>query len=291
MGRARAGNAEDGTGRDGAARARTGRSGRSETAGEARDRIGPSRERQENPPGRHRRAAPSPKRTGHLTAPPTAPPIGHPTAPPIGPPTGWPAALLLGALLAGTLPFAAQAQQLSQQPPEAGAPPGQPVSAVLVIDRERLFRDSQYGQRLAAIVEAERSRQQAETRRIEEELRAEELALTEERASLSPEAFRARADAFDAKVEELRQGRDQAEQALLAEIERIQAEFLRQVSPVLAALLRERGALLMLDRRIVLIAMGGVDVTDMAIARIDARFGAPQEGGASPPAPGSDPEN
>ena len=151
---------------------------------------------------------------------------------------------------------------------------GQKVFPILLIDRERLFRDSAYGQRLAQVIEEERQRQQAETRRIEDELKAEELALTQERDSLSPEAFRARADAFDAKVQKLRQDRDTAEQQLLDQIDRTKTLFLQQARPVLAQILREMGAQLILDRRVALLAVNEIDITDMAIARIDAQFAA-----------------
>ncbi len=147
---------------------------------------------------------------------------------------------------------------------------GQVVSPILLLDRERLFSDSAYGKRISAQLEAERQRQEARTRAIEEELKAEELALTRERANLSVEEFRARADAFDAKVESLRAERDRAQADLVAQIEQARARFLQQISPVLAAILRESGAVIMLDKRVALLASRQIDVTDQAIARIDA---------------------
>ncbi len=155
------------------------------------------------------------------------------------------------------------------------------VAPILLVDRERLFAESAYGMRITSLLEAERQRQEARTRAIEEELKAEELALTEERPKLSAEAFRARADAFDAKVEEVRRERDQAESALRGEIERAQAQFLQQVSPVLAGILQDYNALMMLDKRLALLAVREVDVTDEAIARIDAALA--QSGGAEVP--------
>ena len=158
---------------------------------------------------------------------------------------------------------------------------GTVVSPILLVDRERLFAESAYGMRITSLLEAERQRQEARTRAVEEELKAEELALTEERASLSVEEFRARADAFDAKVEEMRRERDQAESALLGEIERARAQFLQQISPALAGILQDYGALMMLDKRLALLAARQVDVTDEAIARIDAALA--QSGDAQVP--------
>ncbi len=168
---------------------------------------------------------------------------------------------------------------------DAGGPPEQVNSPILLVDPDRLFRDSSLGQDLARTIEQERQRQEAETRRIEEELMAEELALTRERDTLDPVEFRARADAFDAKVEQLRRDRDQAEQDLVARIDATKAEFLQKIRPILAGILRETGAQLMLDRRVALMAATEIDITDLAIARIDALFPQADAPGGSPASP------
>ena len=175
---------------------------------------------------------------------------------------------------------------------------GQVFAPILLIDRERLFAESAYGMRVSAELEGERQRQEARTRAIEDALKAEELRLTQERASLTPEEFRARADAFDAKVEALRRERDQAENALVAQIEQAQAEFLQQISPVLAGIMEQYGAVILLEKRLTLLAARQVDITDEAIARIDAAFRetetpvSPEPPGESPDVPAGDlPEN
>ncbi|HHC29229.1 MAG TPA: OmpH family outer membrane protein, partial [Rhodobacterales bacterium] len=81
---------------------------------------------------------------------------------------------------------------------------GRVVSPMLTIDRERLFSDTLYGQRITRELEAARADMAAETSRIEADLEAEERSLTEQRATLDPKAFRALADAFDEKVQSLR---------------------------------------------------------------------------------------
>jgi len=174
---------------------------------------------------------------------------------------------------------------------------GQVVSPILLIDRERLFVDSAYGRRISNLLETERQRQEDRTRAIEEELKAEELALTKDRPSLTPEEFRTRADAFDAKVVALRKEREQAQADLVAQIDQARAQFLQQVSPVLAAILTESGALIMLDKRVALLASRKVDVTDQAIARIDAAFAQTAIPGATVPeenqdaTPGTEPDS
>jgi Skp family chaperone for outer membrane proteins len=169
---------------------------------------------------------------------------------------------------------AALAQEPPQDPPQA-LPLGQPVSTILTLDQERLEASGIFG-RVSEEINRRTQVLFEENRRIEAELVAEELELTERRATLSPEAFRALADAFDVKVQRLRNEQD----AKLAELQRINDEerqnFLRQVLPIIEAVRRERGALIVLERRIALASVDAIDITDEVVARITAQF--PQEG-------------
>lgn len=168
----------------------------------------------------------------------------------------------------------------------------QPI--VLTLDQERLFQGSAAAARISAAIERQAAELAAENREIEAALSAEELELTEARPTLEPEAFRALADAFDEKVQRIRGEQDAKERALQELREAERQNFLRRISPVLAEIARERGALLILDRRAVLLSADSIDITDEAIARIDASLtvdpplGAPE---TSPePAPDPSPE-
>jgi len=177
-------------------------------------------------------------------------------------------AILFGIALAFGLtggifpPVPAQAQSL-----------GRVQSPVLTVDRDRLFSGTLYGQRINSELEAASDAMAQETRRIEAALEEEEKSLTAQRGILEPEAFRALADAFDEKVQALRQERDTAEANLRSQIEEAQLAFFDQIGPVLGQIVRERGAVLILDRRAILLAAADVDITDAAIARIDATLG------------------
>jgi Skp family chaperone for outer membrane proteins len=170
--------------------------------------------------------------------------------------------LALGLVAGGIWPGAALAQSL-----------GRVVSPILTIDRDRLFTGSRYGQRVNRELEAASTAMAAETRKIEAGLEEEERTLTAQRATLAPDAFRALANAFDEKVQALRADRDATETNLRSQIEAAQLQFFEQVGPVLGAMLRERGAVMILDRRVILLTAADVDITDAAIARIDAVLG------------------
>jgi Skp family chaperone for outer membrane proteins len=189
-------------------------------------------------------------------------------------------ALLVGALmLAAPLGHAQEAQPL--------------YSSILTLDQERLFNGSRVAQRVSEEIERRMQELAAENREIEADLNAQELDLTQRRSTLPPTEFRALADAFDEKVQAIRVQQDEKERALLLMQEQEQQNFLRRISPVLAEIVRERRAVVVLDRRTVFLSADTVDITDEAIARINAALDAEANPAPAPelgPEPEPEPE-
>lgn len=150
---------------------------------------------------------------------------------------------------------------------------GQIVSPILTIDREALFDQSQFGQRVSSDLEAESKALSDETRKIERELEAEEQALTDQRSTMTAEEFRSAADAFDARVVQLRNDRDAAQSEFVQRFETAQRDFYNRIGPALGQIMQQRGAVVLLDKRSVLLAANAIDVTEEAIALIDETFG------------------
>jgi Skp family chaperone for outer membrane proteins len=150
---------------------------------------------------------------------------------------------------------------------------GQVQSAILTVDTERLFSESAFGLRVAAELQAATDALRDENRRIEAALTAEEQSLTERRPTMTPEAFRAEADAFDERVQGIRTAQDAKERALQDGVTHGRDQFLAVAAPVLGQMMREAGAAVILDRRTVFLALSAVDITDEAIAAIDAAIG------------------
>ncbi len=178
-----------------------------------------------------------------------------------------PAALALGL---GFAPAAAQDRMVVPSP-------------VLTIDQEALFERSAFGRRAQAEFETASSALAAENRRIEAELEAEERQLTEERPGMDPAAFRELAASFDARVVEIRRTQDQKARDLGRLPEEARQEFFRAAIPTLTELVRERGAVAILDSRAVILSAEAIDITEDAIRRIDAELG---DGTVSPDLPG-----
>ena len=150
---------------------------------------------------------------------------------------------------------------------------GLPESDILTLSSERLYAGSAYGRRIQQEIEAESAVLTAENRRMEAELSAEEQDLTERRAEMDPAAFRTLADAFDRKVQDIRRTQDAKARDLARRDDIARGEFLNAARPVLEALMREAGATLILERASVFLSANSTDVTDLAIARIDAVIG------------------
>ncbi|KAA8605606.1 outer membrane chaperone Skp [Salipiger aestuarii] len=146
-------------------------------------------------------------------------------------------------------------------------------SALLTIEIDRLFAESAYGARVAAMIEDEGTQIAAENRRIEAELTEEERALTEQRAALEPARFRSLADAFDQKVQALRQEQDAKARALGTLSEESRRQFLQLAEPVLGEIMQQAGAAVLLDKRTVFLSADVIDITDVAISRIDEAIG------------------
>ena len=148
-----------------------------------------------------------------------------------------------------------------------------PASAILTINQEHLFTDSLYGERVKSEIEAEKAQLEAEFRQIEADLTAEEKSLTEQRATLTNEEFRILADAFDEKVQDIRSTQKARALSLGRKMDQERAVYYELVLPVLGVLMKERGALAILERRTVFASANSIDITEIAVRRIDATLG------------------
>ncbi len=188
-------------------------------------------------------------------------------------------ALALAVALGGPVPAQVVAQQPSRE------------TAILVVNQERLLTGSERGQALLAAEEAARERMRTEARAIDSAFEEEERSLTARRAELDAPTFRALADAFDARVVAARREQDARAAALAAEFDAGRRRFYAAVAPILVGLMERHGAQAILDENIVLMASQELNITDAAIAEIDAMPGGdipvelPQSGPADAPGP------
>ena len=169
---------------------------------------------------------------------------------------------LLGALSAGT-------QALAQE----ALPLGQSTSSVVLIDTDELFRRTLMGKRISAEFEMRARDLQVENERITMALTAEEQSLTERRPTMDPVAFRKEAVELDKRVQGIRRARDAAIASFEAERDAAPRTFLEKIRLIVGDLMLERGAVAVLDQRIVFLSLSSADITNDAVARIDLVLG------------------
>ncbi len=165
----------------------------------------------------------------------------------------WLVALL--ALASGAL--AQDSQQFSVPPP------------ILTINQDRLVSETIRGARIASELEAQVAALADENAEIESQLVAQEQELTERRETLTPDEFRALADAFDLEVQRIRAEQDEKAREINVLRENARQTFLNEAALVISEIVRERGALVVLDRRDVFLSADSIDITDEAIRRIN----------------------
>ena len=193
----------------------------------------------------------------------------------------WTAGLIAGL----SFSVGASAQSLTPGVGLGGFSPEQnlgiPSSLLLTIHSDRLFSESAYGKRIAREMEGQSAVLMAENRRIEAELRAEELDLTERRSTTDADAFRALAKAFDEKVQETRRTQEAKFLEITTSREEARREFRETSIPILEQIMTETGAAAILEQSTVLLSAEAIDVTDLAIARVDAILGEGDDAEAS----------
>ena len=170
---------------------------------------------------------------------------------------------LFSFLLCAVLAFAAPVHGQ-----EAAAP-----SSVLTVDLEKIARESDYGQRVNGLYQAEILTLQSQAKQVEGELIAEEQELVAQRDIVSPEEFKELSQAFDRKVVAIREDQNSKQSELQAKQRDDQRNLLRLIAPILYEIVSARGASVLIDRRNIVLDLSSVDITDEAIAKMNETLG------------------
>ncbi|MEP3346031.1 MAG: OmpH family outer membrane protein [Litoreibacter sp.] len=146
-------------------------------------------------------------------------------------------------------------------------------SPVLTLDQDRMYAASKFGKRVQADLTAQSRDLSLENRKIEAALEEEERRLTVERPSMDSEEFQALAADFDERVTGIRRAQSQKSDSIQRQADQERARFFEAAFPVLLELVEETGAVAILNNTAVIFSVRQIDITDAAIARIDATIG------------------
>ena len=161
------------------------------------------------------------------------------------------------------------------QPKPGGAPPA-PAAAgptkVLVIDRNAILLASKVGQDVVRQVNGYRQTAEKEFRAEGESLQKEGQALRQQIAILAPDVkakkirdFQAKQTAFERKVES-RQG------LIQGGVFQARRQVEGALGPILQGIMQERGANLLIDRGSVVLGANSMDITSLAVQRLDKKM-------------------
>ena len=147
------------------------------------------------------------------------------------------------------------------------------TSGLFTVDMSKLFRSSEFGKNIISSNNQARQKLQNENEKLEAELLSEERILSEQRKILSVDEFRPKALEFDEKVSIIRTEQGEKEKFLKNKARKEESEFYKRIYPLLYELLLDRGGLVLIDQRNVILWDSSVDITDEAIKLINQVLG------------------
>ena len=142
-------------------------------------------------------------------------------------------------------------------------------SELFTVDMTKLFRSSEFGKNIIAANNIARKKLQSENEELEKKLLLEEKELSELRKTLSVEEFRPKALEFDKRVSIIRAEQGKKEEILNKKVRKEETDFFKRIYPLLYEILIERGGLILVDQRNIILWDNSVDITDDAIQAIN----------------------
>jgi Skp family chaperone for outer membrane proteins len=188
-------------------------------------------------------------------------------------------ALLLAAAVAATSATAAMAQQKP-----APAPGGN--LRILVLNRDAILQGSKVGQDIIRQVNALTNQARTQFKGQEQALQNEGRALQQQVAILSAAAKKQKIAAFEAKERGLQQQVQVRQNQIQGGVFKARQQVEQALGPILQGIMQERGGALLLDRQIVLLSTVDIDITGVAIQRLNQKLPSVKVNLVSMPAPG-----
>ncbi len=146
---------------------------------------------------------------------------------------------------------------------------GLPPVVVALFDKEGLFRESSAGKDFRKQLDELRNKFQGDLSRRQEDLRKKEGDLRNRQAIMSAEAFEAERKKFEEDVTQAQSTFEEKQREIQGAIARAEEEITKATTPILAELMRQKGATLLFDKAFVLISVNEFDITADVIKKLD----------------------
>jgi len=182
---------------------------------------------------------------------------------------------------------------------ESAGPSGPtPSPKILVIDRATILRQSAAGKDMIAQIDALTKSAEAEFKGEDQRLRSDAAAFQQQAAVLAPDVRAARTRDIQGRQQALQKRVQDRQNEIQAGVYKARKQIEDTLGPILEQIMAERQANFLFDRNAVVLGTVDVDITALAVQRLDqklakvkvelinpASLGQPMPAAAQPPAP------
>jgi Skp family chaperone for outer membrane proteins len=168
--------------------------------------------------------------------------------------------------------FAAGAASAQTPPKPAPASAGTPAPVILVIDRNAILRASKVGQSIVQQVNGYSQAAEKEFKAQADSLRSQEQQLQQQVAILAPDVKAKKIKAFQAQQQAFQQKVQTRQTQIQGGVLQARQQVEKALGPILQGILRERHANLLFDRNAIVLGTVNIDVTGVAIQRLDQKM-------------------
>jgi Skp family chaperone for outer membrane proteins len=174
---------------------------------------------------------------------------------------------LLAAPLFWAAPAAAQAQ--NNNPAQA-----QPMTTpkILVVNREAILRFSKVGQDIVRQVNDYTKAAEKEFKGQGDSLRKQGESLQQQIAILAPDVKAKRIADFEGKQRALQSKVQQRQELIQGGVIKAREQVEKALGPIIQGIMQEPGGNIVLDRSAVVLATGDIDITRLAVQRLDQKM-------------------
>jgi outer membrane protein len=147
-----------------------------------------------------------------------------------------------------------------------------PAPVILIVDLQQILQDAKAAKGVQAIINREYSSYTKEVSQQEDELQKARADLERQRTILAPEAFNTRARDLQQRYDELGQVVQGRRQSLQQSLNEAMLQVKNAALTVIADIVKERKANLVIEKQAVVFEADGMDVTADAVARLDQKL-------------------
>ena len=147
-----------------------------------------------------------------------------------------------------------------------------PAPVILIVDLQQILQDAKAAKGVQAIINQEYSSYTKEVAQQEDELQKARADLERQRTILAPEAFNTRARDLQQRYDELGQVVQGRRQSLQQSLNEAMLQVKNAALTVIADIVKERKANLVIEKQAVVFEADGIDVTADAVARLDQKL-------------------